>query len=126
LLKDAEERVKTGKARENGESGEAAEILSKKSKVGPHKARQAIDLVTHGKKADVKRVIAGKASLAEASANAKSAKRKKNGKPRPKPKEVDKTSQEFVVKKFQRFLDYWAATQLRTVKDHIREFLSVK
>jgi hypothetical protein len=124
LVKEAEEREKAGKATDGEKpTGEAAMLLATEAKVGQHRARRALTLVKHGSKSDVKRVIAGKETLASAAAEAKRKTLKKQGKKAPKPKVIDKTTKEFVNKRFLNFMDYWPVTQHRTVKSHLREFL---
>jgi hypothetical protein len=52
---------------------------------------------------------------------------KRDGKPpptrKPKPKEVDKTSDYFITKRFLTFIDYWPVTQQRAVRRKLREML---
>jgi hypothetical protein len=74
--------------------GETAERIAAIAKVGRDTARQALRVHRDGAP-------------------------KKSKRPKPK---VDKTSREFVMARFQRFMDFWSVTQHRTVKPFIHDF----
>jgi ParB-like chromosome segregation protein Spo0J len=135
LKEQAKARQKAGvkpeekEGEEKPEAGEAAVNLAEQAEVGHGIAREAIDIVTHLPKAEVRRVITttgkkGKEVYAASAREARKIRLKTTGKPRKRKKpEVDKLAPEYVHKRFGVFLKHWKPDHHRKVRQIVREFL---
>jgi len=139
LKAEAEARKKAhGEPKEGEEKGsdepkgEVAEILAAEGKVGQHAARKAIDIALHLPEAKIKKIIAseGNTAFRAGAVEARQRKLKAEGKKEPKtPKrkkpEVDKTTVEYVEKRFKAFLKKgWPSrTDQRKVREVILSLL---
>jgi hypothetical protein len=114
ILADARERQRAGlkkgteipvtlKSAPRGQQGETAAKIAKFAKVGRDVAREALRVHR------------------DDGAARKSQPKSKPAKPKPP---VNKTAKEYIVKKFQRFLDAWPVTQQRIVKTILCEYMS--
>jgi ParB-like chromosome segregation protein Spo0J len=113
LEKEADARMKSGKAVSKSTQARTWQPIAKGAKVSQHKARSALTLVKHAPK-DLDNVIAGKEKLAAA---AKKAHKKVK---RPKP---EKSLQERVEAKFLRMMESFAVTEYQAVREILRELL---
>jgi ParB-like chromosome segregation protein Spo0J len=97
--------------------GETPDQLAQVADVSPYKARQAADVSKYGTPPEKAAVSAGTARLKDMAVKAR-IRAAKTGKRKTRPKkEVDKTSKEYVKKKWEQFLDKnWPVTQHRAVK----------
>jgi ParB-like chromosome segregation protein Spo0J len=113
LEKEADARMKSGKAVSKSTQARTWQPIAKGAKVSQHKARSALTLVKHAPR-DLDNVIAGKERLAAAAKKA----HKKVKRPMP-----EKSLQERVEAKFLRMMESFAVTEYQAVREILRELL---
>ena len=122
LSTEAEKRIRAGKpCVKIAQGGRSHEKLAAETGAKPQQARNALEIIKHAPEL-APAVASGKMKLAHAAKAA--AKQRTPAKSKKPKKPVDKNSKEFVVKRFQRFLDFWSVQAQRVVKPIIKEYLS--
>jgi hypothetical protein len=96
--------------------GRAREVIAAEAKVGDYKARAALEAAKHAPK-DLDRVIEGKEKLADAK------KRCEQKRVQPRNRNRRKAYKKRVEAKFLRFMESFAVTQYRAVREILRELL---
>jgi ParB-like chromosome segregation protein Spo0J len=121
LKRKYHEDEKKGLRSKSTEALRTDDAIAEAAGVTPYKARQAVDVSKFGTSTEKADVHAGTARLKDTAWKARK-RAAKAGKRKAKPKkEVDKMSEEYVVKKFNDFLNNnWGVSQHRAVKAIIR------
>jgi len=118
LLDAADKRQKSGVS---GNGKRTDEVLTEQG-VKQHVARDAVAIGKHGTKKEKEVLKPGaRERIQDVAREVKKRVQKKKG-TKPK-KEVDKTSKEFVTKRFIQFMDYWPVTEHRAVRKVLRDML---